>query len=128
MAIQGSARGIHLNRVRCRRRSGAALGGIVVSLFALLGDALKPKMFAGLLGAAPSVALASIFLTIRKDGVGFAAVEARSMILGAVAFFVYAWCAGRLLLSGKRSALTVTAAGLAIWGVSAFALWQVFLG
>jgi hypothetical protein len=32
------------------------LGGIVVSFFAVLRDALKPKSFAGLLGAAPSVA------------------------------------------------------------------------
>jgi hypothetical protein len=32
-------------------------GGIVVSAFAELGDVLRPKSFAGLFGAAPSVAL-----------------------------------------------------------------------
>jgi hypothetical protein len=33
-------------------------GGIAVSAFAALGDALRPKSFAGLFGAAPSIALA----------------------------------------------------------------------
>jgi hypothetical protein len=33
------------------------VGGVVVSLFAILGNPLKPKSFAGLFGAAPSVAL-----------------------------------------------------------------------
>src|SRR5208283_2188450 len=34
-------------------------GGIAVSAFAALGDALRPKTFAGLFGAAPSIALAA---------------------------------------------------------------------
>lgn len=63
------------------------VGGVVVSAFALLGDLLKPKRFAGLLGAAASIALATLALTAARQGKGYAAVEARSMILGAVAFF-----------------------------------------
>ncbi len=31
------------------------IGGLVVSAFALIGDLLKPKSFAGLFGAAPSI-------------------------------------------------------------------------
>ena len=34
-------------------------GGVLVVAFAMLADMLKPKMFAGLFGAAPSVATAS---------------------------------------------------------------------
>jgi hypothetical protein len=41
--------------------------GVVVSIFAILGDLLKPKSFAGLFGAAPSVALATIGLTILSE-------------------------------------------------------------
>ena len=41
-----------------------AIGGIVVSAFAVLGDSFKPKSFAGLFGAAPSLALATLALTI----------------------------------------------------------------
>jgi hypothetical protein len=33
------------------------IGGAVVSVFAILGDLLKPKSFAGLFGAAPSEGL-----------------------------------------------------------------------
>ena len=42
------------------------IGGAVVSAFALLGDLFKPKSFAGLFGAAPSVALATLGLTVAK--------------------------------------------------------------
>ena len=35
-------------------------GGTIVSAFATLGIMLRPKSFAGLLGAAPSVALATL--------------------------------------------------------------------
>jgi len=66
------------------------VGGIVVSAFALLGSCLKPRSFAGLFGAAPSVALATIGLTVTTQGKAYAATEARSMIVGAVAFFVVA--------------------------------------
>jgi hypothetical protein len=39
-----------------------AAGGLIVSAFAVLGDVLRPKSFAGLFGAAPSVALATLSL------------------------------------------------------------------
>ena len=45
-----------------------AVGGLIVSLFVALGDVLKPKSFAGLFAAAPSVALAALGLTIAADG------------------------------------------------------------
>lgn len=65
-------------------------GGAIVSLFALLGDMLHPKGFAGLFAAAPSVALATLTLTVVAKGSSYAAVEARSMIAGEVAFVAYA--------------------------------------
>ena len=40
------------------------VGGLVVSAFAMLGDVLRPKSFAGLFGAAPSVALATLGIAI----------------------------------------------------------------
>jgi hypothetical protein len=65
-------------------------GGILVSAFALSGDLLKPKSFAGIFGAAPSVALATLALTIAKDGRDYVAIEARSMLAGAGALGLYA--------------------------------------
>ena len=36
------------------------IGGTLVSAFALVGDAVRPRSFAGLFGAAPSIALATM--------------------------------------------------------------------
>src|SRR5437660_12536195 len=74
------------------------IGGAVVSAFAVLGDLFKPKSFAGLFGAAPSVALATVALTVSTEGPEYVAIEARSMLLGAIALFVYASCAGWLIM------------------------------
>jgi uncharacterized membrane protein (GlpM family) len=79
------------------------VGGFVVSLFSLISDLFKPKTFAGLFGAAPSVALASLVLTALKQTKGTAAIEARSMILGAVALLIYASVVSYMVLgSGFR--------------------------
>ena len=85
------------------------VGGLVVSVFSALGDILKPKSFAGLFAAAPSVALATLGLTIATDGAAYAALEARSMIGGAVAFFVYASLATWVMFRYKPSAVLVCA-------------------
>ena len=99
------------------------LGGAVVSVFALLGDLLKPKRFAGLFSAAPSVALATLALAVKQHGTMYASVEARSMILGAVAFLVYASVVSRLLIRKKWPALPVTGVGLLLWLGVALGLW-----
>jgi cbb3-type cytochrome oxidase subunit 1 len=103
------------------------VGGVVVSAFALLGDLLKPKSFAGLFGAAPSVALATLFLTAATNGREYASLEARSMILGAVAFFVYASVVSRLLIRKRLPVLAVTGLSLTVWFVCAFGLWFALL-
>jgi len=95
-------------------------GGVVVSLFALLGDLLKPKTFAGLIGAAPSVALATLILTVMKDGKGYASLEARSMIVGAVAFFFYALVVSQMLLRKKWPVLPVTTFSIVVWFLCSF--------
>ena len=103
------------------------IGGFVVCVFSVIGEVLKPKSFAGIFGAAPSVALATIALTVAKDGKPFASTEGRSMILGAIAFVVYASLVSRWLFSGKRSALQITVPTLLLWCACAFGLWDVFL-
>jgi hypothetical protein len=90
-------------------------GGIVVSTFALFGDVLKPKSYAGLFGAAPSVALATLGLAVHHHGTGYASLEAKFMALGAIAFFIYASVASHLLMRQKRGALPVTVVALVVW-------------
>ena len=53
------------------------VGGFVVSSFALIGDLLKPKSSAGLFGAAPSVALATLGLTVAKAGANYGTERGR---------------------------------------------------
>jgi hypothetical protein len=104
------------------------IGGIVVSLFAALGDVLRPKSFAGLFGAAPSIALATIGMTILQDGKAYAALECRSMILGAIAFFTYALLVGWVLRRYKSHALFTSLALMPIWFVVSLGLWFLFQG
>jgi hypothetical protein len=103
------------------------VGGTIVSFFALIGDVLKPKGFAGLFGAAPSVALASLGLTIATEGKLYAAIEARSMVAGAAAFLLYALACVYFIGMRHFRAAPATLALLSIWVVSAFALWAAFL-
>lgn len=103
----------------------AVIGGVVVSFFSILGDLLKPKSFAGLFGSAPSIALASIALAVIQNGRAYAAVEAHFMILGGLAFLVYASAVSRLLMRRKMSALPVTGALLILWLGLALGLWYV---
>jgi hypothetical protein len=42
------------------------MGGVFVTFFACLGDVIKPKSFAGIFGAAPSVALAPYFQSLLR--------------------------------------------------------------
>ena len=88
---------------------------MVVSAFAVLGDLLKPKSFAGLFGAAPSVALASLYLAVKQHGTIYASREGGWMIVGACAFFIYASVVSRLLIRRKWAALPVTGAALLLW-------------
>jgi hypothetical protein len=102
------------------------IGGIVVSCFAALGEVFRPKSFAGLFGAAPSIALATIGLTIAQHGTAYAAWEARSMVFASIAFFFYASAASWLLMRHKPNSLTATIALLPVWFGTSLGLWLLF--
>ena len=101
------------------------IGGLVVSLFSLISDLFKPKTFAGLFGAAPSIALATLGITVLKEGKLYAATEARSMILGAIALFCYAAVVSYLMLRFRFRAVSVTMVALLLWLGIATGLWYV---
>jgi hypothetical protein len=103
------------------------VGGVAVSVFALIGDVVKPKSSAGLFGAAPSVALATLGLTVATKGATYAAIEARSMIAGAIAFFIFASVVSWILMRYPFRALWVTLGAIPIWFAVAFGLWSVAL-
>ena len=103
------------------------VGGLFVSAFAVIGSMLKPKSFAGLFGAAPSVALATLALTISKDGKAYAAIEARSMVAGAAALLIYCVVVMLLLKRMRLRTLAATSSALVVWLGVALALWWGFL-
>jgi len=103
------------------------IGGLVVSIFAVVGDLLKPKSFAGLFGAAPSVALATLGLTVAREGPFYAATEAHSMMAGAIAFFVYASFVSWSMMRYKTKAFLVTLCAIPMWLGVALGLWRVWL-
>lgn len=104
-----------------------AIGGLVVSTFSVIGSVLRPKTFAGLFGAAPSVALATLALTFHKDGHHYAALEGRSMVLGAVAMAAYAWVVAMILFRARHNTLLVTSVSLLVWVGVALGLWSLLL-
>ena len=103
-------------------------GGALVSAFSILGQVLRPKTFAGLFGAAPSVALTSLGLTIFAHGKAPALLEARSMLIGAIALVAY--CGVCVRLTRRRNPnlwLDTTLAWIA-WLVPALGLWWLRTG
>jgi hypothetical protein len=98
------------------------LGGAVVSAFAMLGDLLRPKSFAGLFGAAPSVALATLGIAVYHHGGDYAALQSRSMMAGAVALAVYSIIVCHVLVRARIRALPATVLSLPAWLVVGFGL------
>jgi hypothetical protein len=105
-----------------------AAGGLLVSAFAALGDLFRPKTFAGVFGAAPSIALTTLGLIFISRGGDYASTEGRSMVVGAIGTMCYSALVGRVLLRGVRPTLLVTAAGLAAWFAVALGLAAIILG
>src|SRR5437868_790863 len=105
------------------------IGGAVVSAFALLGDLFKPKSFAGLFGAAPSVALATLALSVAFDGRDNAAQQSTSMMASSIALFCYSSCVSWIMMHRPHRTIWVTilvlpvsldAAGTAMGSVGLF--------
>jgi hypothetical protein len=104
------------------------VGGALVTLFAAVSELFRPRTFAGLFGAAPSVALAMLALTMTEHPPAIAAIEARSMMLGSVATLVYA---ATCIVVAKQSPGHVWLGATAAWGMWLFVsvlLWRALLG
>ena len=100
----------------------------MVSTFAILGDVLRPKSFAGLFGAAPSVALATLGIAVVRHGTDYAAVQSWSMMGGAVALSCYSILVCQLLMRLRMSALPATLLSLVAWFIVALALHGILPG
>jgi len=100
-------------------------GGMLVVAFAMLSDTLKPKMFAGLFGAAPSVATASLLVSGLAMGPSKDEKYAMGMIAGAIGLIAYS-AAAALAVKHLGSVVGSFVAWLA-WIVPAAAVFWFFL-
>ena len=99
------------------------VGGVVVSAFAMLGDVLRPKSFAGLFGAAPSVALATLGIAVYQHGADYAALQSQAMMAGAIALAVYSVVVCHLLVRARAaSRCRLRLLSLVVWLIVAFGL------
>lgn len=103
-------------------------GGLFVSLFAIIGDVVRPKSFAGLFGAAPSIALATLGIAWFQHGSPYAGIQARAMILGSITLLCYSIAVCQILMRTRAGALTATLASLPVWLGIALGLHVVILG
>jgi uncharacterized membrane protein len=101
------------------------VGGIVVSAFAMLGDVLRPKSFAGLFGAAPSVALATLGIAVCRHGATYASTQSLWMMAGAAALAVYSVVVCHLMIRARLRALPSTLLSLVVWLTVAFGLFAL---
>ncbi len=99
------------------------LGGVIVSFFAAIGETFQPKTFAGLFGAAPSVAIATLALAFAKQGSAYVSVEARTMICGAAALFVYSSACVALTPNRRIHVWVGAGAAWIVWFAVALGLW-----
>lgn len=101
------------------------VGGCFVVAFAVFGEVLRPRGVAGILAAAPAVALGSLFVTLIVDGSSSAAAQSTAMVVGAVALLLA--CVGGLEAVKRFGSFKGSVLSAVLWLVAAFAGWGVVL-
>lgn len=103
------------------------VGGIVVSIFAILGDILRPKSFAGLFSAAPTIAVVTLGMAFQNENSNYISLQAQAMVFGSIALAIYGFLVCQLLMrrgfhAGLASSVAligwfcVSAGLLMVWG------------
>jgi uncharacterized membrane protein (GlpM family) len=93
------------------------IGGTFVVAFSLLSQMTSPKSFAGVFGAAPSIALASLLVTIADRGEHAAHVQSLSMIFASFAMIAY--CGTAVFTVDRFGALRGSVMAFLSWGIVA---------
>ena len=102
-------------------------GGALVVVFALIGEVVSPKAFSGLFSAAPSVAVASLAITIVAENPVKARQASTGMVVGAVA--MAACCVLAAAVIPRIGSLRGSLAAWLGWAAVDLGLyWAVFIG
>lgn len=97
------------------------VGGVAVVAFSLVAEAAKPKRFAGLFAAAPSVAIASLAITALTKGGERTVPYAQGMLIGSAGMVAY--CLVSLYLIERLHALAGSVLSWLAWFVVAGGLY-----
>jgi hypothetical protein len=101
------------------------LGGVMVVVFSLVGEVVRPRGLAGITSAAPSVALASLLISLVVSGAAVAVDLSLGMIAGAAALAV--WCLIGIEAVKRLGGIKGSVATTVVWLVMSLSLWAVFL-
>src|SRR2546423_9938183 len=102
-------------------------GGTLVVVFSLVGEVVSPKAFSGLFSAAPSVAVASLAITLAFDDAEKARQATIGMVVGGVG--MAACCVLAAAAIPRVHALRGSLAAWVGWAAVALGLyWAVFIG
>ena len=99
------------------------VGGVVVSIFAVIGELFEPKRFSGIFGAAPSVAIATLGLTFLQHGGPTVATEGWWMVIGGVAMLIYASLSAWLASKDKVPVWLAAGGAWIAWLAFVFVAW-----
>jgi uncharacterized membrane protein (GlpM family) len=102
------------------------VGGTFVAAFAVLSELVRPKSFAGVFGAAPSIALASLLVTIADKGEQAARIQSLSMVLASFAMLAY--CLTAVVTLDRFGALRGSALAFVSWVVVASLAYGIVTG
>jgi hypothetical protein len=91
----------------------ALAGGTLVVAFALVGQAVKPKRFAGLFAGSPSIAIAGLLVTVVALGDRPAARAAVGMLFGAAGFVAFSAFVRPLIV--RMGAVGASVLGCGAW-------------
>ncbi|SDJ03589.1 DUF3147 family protein [Nonomuraea jiangxiensis] len=99
------------------------LGGVLVMVFAVIGEMTTPKRFAGIFAAAPAVAIAGMTITALHAGSHALEASAFGMMAGAAGMVVY--CASAVLLVRRLGAFLGSLTALVAWAAVAGTIWAM---
>ncbi len=102
-----------------------AAGGLIVCVFAAIGDVLKPKSFRR------TVWCRSIYragdIGSDSEGIPYATIEARSRIAGALGFLGYSLCVSYIMTHYQLRCYVITVLSIPLWFAIAFGTWAVWI-
>lgn len=102
-------------------------GGVLVVAFALIGEVVSPKAFSGLFSSAPSVAVASLVITLATKDSETARQASTGMVVGSVGMMACCVLAAAAI-PRIRAVWGSLVAWLGWFAVAGGLYWAVFIG